>query len=266
MIITYYLDLIFAWNFCADILFLLLIHPKQKRSCRRIAGAAAVGAGTAIGMLYFGCNEGMRYLIAQFLSAVTMSFIGIPSNGLAELFCNTVLLYGMCGTYFGVNRILGKTLLHLPGSSIRVSLTTFVVLFLLRYVYLYRKRGERRENYRFNVSLFQNEKRIDATAFYDSGNHLYEPISGKTVILVRDCVLKRLEPDLCRYRMIPYSVLGNNTGMLKAYRIDKLMVHQGNTYCGIYAAVAENSIFVQEHCDIILHSQHWSENNKAVID
>lgn len=260
MVITYYLDLIFVWNFCTDVLFLLLIHPKKKRSYRRIACAATVGAGTVIGLLYFGYNDGLGYMVAQFLSAVTMSFIGIPFNGLAELFCNTVLLYGMCGTFLGVNRILGKMFPRLPISSIWMSLTTFVVLFLFRFIYLYRKRSERREDYHFDVSLFQNERQLDVKAFYDSGNHLYEPISGKTVILVRDCVLKRLEPDLNRYRMVPYSVLGNRAGMLKAYRIDKLMVHHGETYCGIYAAAAENTIFVQEHCDIILHSQHWSEN------
>jgi len=267
MIITYYVDLIFVWNFFVDFLFLILIHPKQKIIYWRILIAATIGAGTAVVMICFGCYNRWSYPLIRFLCAGTITLIGIPAKGLVEYLCNTALLYGICGAFFGINTMLNKMGRGLSSGSIYLGLSTGVVLLAIRFLYCFRRRNEKWVNCHYEVTLINNGIKVDAKAFYDSGNHLFEPISGQPVILIQDHLMQKLEPDRSQYRLIPYSAIGNRAGLLTAYRLEQLMIHYGNkreTYNGIYAAIAENTMFLQERCNIILHSQHIGyprENN-----
>lgn len=258
MIVTYYLDMIFIWNFVVDLIFLMLIHPRQKIIVYRVLVAAVFGAGVAVVMVCIRLNGGVLFYLIRFFCAAMMVLIGIPTKGAGELFCNIGFLYGVSGCMYGIYIMLCSMRSFSELKTIILLLSSFAVLISIRIFYVFRIKKEQIGKFRYNIMLVHKGTELYQTAFYDSGNHLFEPISGKAVILVRRGIMERLKPDSATSRIVPFSALGNSTGFLTAYRIDKMVIFENKTlktYENVYAAVAERGLFVQEECDVILHSQ-----------
>lgn len=253
MVITYYVDVIFIVNLIMDFALLLLIHPKQKISYTRLFGAAGTGAVGAVLLLI---NEipVWGYMALRLLLAVLITGIGIPYKGVGELFCNTALLYGTGATLYGISfmisgKVQSKVTYLLP-------LIATVMLFLGRCLYCFREKRKSRNQYRFEVILKNFEKSIKVTAFYDSGNHLYEPISGCPVILVKENILKVLGIKEDSLRVVPYQAVGNTAGILHAYPMEALTIlvdGEKKIFTNLYAAVVPGELLNQEECDVILH-------------
>lgn len=259
MVITYYADVIFAWNFIMNFLILILIHPDSKYRPGKIAIAAAAGAGVVLVSLYLWKENVVLYSALRFLSAGLLCLIAMPNKGIGELLCNTALLYGVSGCIFGINTILSGYLGEVGNkATLSIILISTGTLFAGRRLLRFRNIRNKQSAYCFEVTLKNNNREIKDTAFYDSGNHLYEPISGKPVILIPQrigCLLQFCNASL---RVIPYSSLGNKFGMLNAYRLDELIIHKETDevhYKEVYAAVADDEMFRQESCGVILHSE-----------
>lgn len=259
MVITYYADVIFVWNFIMNFLILFLIHPDAKHSPGRIAIAAGAGAGVVLGALYLWKGNVLIYSVLRFLSAGTLSLIAMPNKGIGELLCNTALLYGVSSCVFGINAVVSSYFGEVGNSdTIIIMLISTGILLAGRRLLHFRDIRNKQIEYSFSVTLKNNDREIQEIAFYDSGNHLYEPISGKPVILIQQrigCLLQLYNATL---RVIPYSALGNKSGMLNAYHLDELIIHKETDelhYKEIYAAVADDEMFRQESCGVILHSE-----------
>lgn len=256
MVITYYADLIFGWNFLMDFLMIFLIHPNPKNNIRRIALAAVIGSCITFGDLFLGGQNRLLHMTVRLVSAGIMTCVAMRGNGIGELLCNAALLYGVSGCFYGVYSMV--TALCIPNQPAVLLLTACLMIggkCLLRF----RKRREQRNQYCCTVSLKNNGRTVKKRAFYDSGNHLYEPISGKTVILITEHIAKLLQIDREMLRMVPYSSLGNSSGLMEAYHLDELIIHKDKDevcYKDIYAAIAANAMFRQESCSIILHSDY----------
>lgn len=257
MVIIYYVDLIFLWNCIVDALFLIVIHPKQKIKYVRIVVAAGFGAGCAVLLLYLWEEIGRIHMVLRFVCAGIMTLIGIPTRAVGELLCNIGLLYGMSGCLYGINMMLQGGINRFDNRNNILQLSSVLIVLLMRYLYQFRIKRNLADSYHYRVTLLYNQKKLKLRAFYDSGNHLFDPISGKAVILVSNKVMQKLNPDRNRFRLIPYSALGKQTGMLTAYRLDQVIVYEKEekVYRDIYAASADNKMFAQECCDVILHSQ-----------
>ncbi len=255
MVITYYVDVIFIFNLIMDFALLLLIHPKQKISYGRLFGAAGTGAAGAV-LLLVNAITVWSYIPLRLLIAGLMVWIGIPHKGAGELLCNTALIYGTGAALYGISFILsGKT--HVQSDvTYLLPLVSAVMVFLGKCLYSFRENRKNRNRNRFEVVLKHCEKLIKATAFYDSGNHLYEPISGCPVILVKEDVLKKMGIKEENLRAIPYKAVGSTAGILYAYPIERLTVLDGRekkTFTKLYAAAVSGELLKQEECDVILH-------------
>ena len=83
-----------------------------------------------------------------------------------------------------------------------------------------------RKNYQGKLHIFIKDRAITVNAFVDTGNHLYEPVSGRPVCLVEyDVVKKYLNPDVMNLRTwpIPYRTIGKCDGLLWGVTADKLI-------------------------------------------
>lgn len=257
MVITYYADLIFLWNFILDFFLLFLIHPEDKIHYCRLAAAAAIGAGAVLLMLYFSLDTLLLFFLLRFFVAGVMVKVAIPARGIGEFFCNTALLYGISSCLYGVSRLVSEQMKVLEGRSVWIVMFSMGVLLSGKMLYSFRKRQYRRLVYHFRIRMKNGVRQVDKRAFYDSGNHLIEPISGKPVILVRRSVVAQLDISAEKLRIVPYSSLGKASGMLEAYPLEELSVCDGkgeSKYKHIYMAVAEDVMFAQEECDVILHA------------
>ena len=258
MVITYYADVIFAWNFVIDYFLLFLIHPDTKKQYWRLIAAAAIGSVAALGMLFQPVRVPVIYFILRFFLAALMVLIAMPSRGLGERVCNTALLYGAGGSLYGIAELVSARMMHRSENTLLLMSVSLGVVICGKMLYRFRKRQQQRQEYRFTARISNGKKRLDCKAFLDSGNHLFEPISGKPVILVRSSIAKQLNLDEEKLRAVPYSSLGRTNGMLEAYPIEALSVYNGIYTVQFrhgYVAVAEDTMFSQEDCDVILHAE-----------
>lgn len=86
----------------------------------------------------------------------------------------------------------------------------------------------------FSLKVHINDKAIDLPAFYDTGNNLYDPFTGKAVIIVSADALKDIFPDKkhiyesavlsgIAIRYIPCTVLGGDM-LLPCFSVERVQI------------------------------------------
>ena len=80
----------------------------------------------------------------------------------------------------------------------------------------------------FQVELIHNNRCICSNGFYDSGNHLQDPYTGKGVHIISERLCKELKLEKEASALIPYQSLGNETGMLSIYYLDEIVIGEEN--------------------------------------
>jgi len=257
MVVTYYADVIFAWNFVVDCFLLFLIHPNIKKQYWRLILAAVLGGATTLCLLYLSSYAVLLYFVLRFLSAMVMIVIAMPVNGVGELLCNTALLYGTSGGVYGISVLISGRWEDIGRKPLALTIVSLVLMLIMKTLYRFRKRRCHHLQYQYKAVLGNGKEQTECKAFFDSGNHLIEPISGKPVILVCKRVMQKLNVNHEKMRAIPYSSLGKTAGLLEAYPIEQLTVcNEKNLYQfqNIYMAEAEETMFIQENCEVILHA------------
>ena len=121
----------------------------------------------------------------------------------------------------------------------------------------------RLKNYCGNLQIYLNGHRTVVKALLDTGNRLYEPLTGKPVCLVEYGRLKNClknGSELPKVRAIPYHSVGDNHGVLMGITADKLIFqNQGRKYeqsgciIGIYPGKLSESgeFYAIVHPDIL---------------
>jgi hypothetical protein len=82
----------------------------------------------------------------------------------------------------------------------------------------------------YRVVLKDNDRSLEATALYDSGNLLTEPVSGKAVSIIEKSAIlddwMKNTPE--KFKIIPYKSVGRESGILEGMVIDQLIIqHDG---------------------------------------
>jgi len=111
----------------------------------------------------------------------------------------------------------------------------------------------------FCVRLYRGGSIICLNALYDTGNRLYEPISGSAVCIVKEEVFQKLleaeEENFIRY--IPYRSMGKTKGVLRAVTITRLEILLDGIWqekSGFYIAESTTDAMSGEY-DMILHEK-----------
>ena len=78
----------------------------------------------------------------------------------------------------------------------------------------------------WKATLVKNGKKICLRAIMDTGNALYEPISGKAVCVMDPGIAGFLWSEREPYRVIPYHCVGVEHGLMKGYMIDELRLEK----------------------------------------
>ena len=146
----------------------------------------------------------------------------------AQLFLRSVLFYCSAG-------FLLAGFLHMLPEVFRESLAAVSGLMLLLAAgaaFFWRQERRRREQAVVTAELTEGKVRVVTEALIDSGNSLYDPISGKPVSVVEQSVLDgRIDlgrPE--RFRLVPYHTLGSR-GLMQTVEIEQLKVkREGQDY------------------------------------
>lgn len=262
-----YLDVIFFINLLYQfgILKVLAMLYKMKVTSIRLIGGAAFGSFLycicivlQMPMEYVGIRIGIGIAIGMAVNV--MVFVPKSFHTLLSLLGIQCLL-ALCLS--GLLQLLpmraqtGYLMLTASGAVI------FLCLFSIRVKKLLFEHLKQEQSI-YHIYICHGEKILKADALLDTGNSLTDPISGEVVIIMqRSAAEKLFDPDAIReqpgYRMIPYHSIGNEQGILEAFRLERLEVLDEtleekeskvflNLICAVYTHDYRNGTY-----EVILH-------------
>lgn len=267
-----YIDIYYITNMFSDfvMLYVLNLVLNKKAKLPRLISASAVGALYSSVVLVIRLDSRLNCVLSVIAIVIMLRIAGV-----SELIVNVPLMYviafAMAGTvyYFG-NTYRGQ-----------IKLITIIECFLLELVTVYIIFGRGRlhrirslEEAKCDVCIRRGNKSFRGIGFYDSGNGMYEPITGSKVIVssqeVVDSFLTDAEKEYIRLfpqlppewdgmtyiRGIPYNSIGAGHGIIPAVSLDKVeVISRGKTmsYNNCYLAICKEQLSMNEKYSFILH-------------
>ena len=224
-----YIDEIFLVNTAAD--YLLLLSAATLRSLpmkrRRFALAAVLGGLYAVLALL----PPLRWLQGGAVKLGVSAGIAAAAFGWEGFFrswlCFLLLSAAFAGALLGCGQ--------LGTAPLPALLVSFALLYALLRLFLARQL-ERRQRPRLEAEVWLGGKSVRFTALYDTGNSLFDPVSGLHVLIAEAALFAPLLPcplsgdaaaDLralrgfARPRLLPYHSVGG-VGLLLCLRPDAL--------------------------------------------
>ena len=247
---TIYLDSLFALNAIIDY-FLLLASAKAAGAVLhrwKLGLAALLGGAWAVACVQPGLDF-LRLAPMKLVPAALMALIAFGSERRRGR-CLVIFLAisAACGgAVWGASMLAGGGMyagrLYLPVSS-RVLVLSFAACYAA-VTLVFRRAGKRPERQVLPLSLRLGGRSITLRALRDTGNGLYDPVSGRAAAVADLAALRPLLPgldcqgsdaaSLCealckldglagRVTLLPYSALGTGRGLIAALRPDSVSV------------------------------------------
>lgn len=270
-----YLDIILFENLCMNyiILFATGIVMKRKINNLRIIISSFIGSLYAI-IIYLKIVSIASNIIMKILLSICMVWLAFNSENYKTLLKDLVMFYLISFVFGGCSFALiyfinpSKVKIHdgvLVGMyPIKVTLIAGIIAFLIiQIAFKITKNKLSAEDMICNIEIYFNNKKIKVKTLVDSGNMLKDPISGTPVVIVeREKIESLLSEELIKeislieggdlledsylihttkLRLIPFSSLGKQNGMLIGIKADKIKVifkdkeeYINNIIVGIY--------------------------------
>ncbi len=254
---TIYLDVVFIENICMNCIILFTTGLVTKSKCRflRIISASFIGALYVIGK-YLNNNEMYSNLFIQIGLSHVMVYIAFSPNTLRKtfkyvlIFYLTTFVFGGCAFallyYVKPQDILYKNGMLKGTYPIKIAILGAILgLVILNIAFKLIKNRMSRNDMFCDVSIGYKGKTTNIHAIIDSGNMLKEPITGFSVIVVEREKLEEIldkkildnlqeiisgnyeeidEEYISKFRLIPFSSLGKQNGMLLGFKPDWITI------------------------------------------
>lgn len=280
-----YLDIFYLVNFLLNLFVfeILNIFKKKKTVSLRSVAASAIGAAFAVILVVGGIriHIAIFFFMYLFVSCLMIkiaygktSFWGMVRY-VAEFYISAVFLAG------GILYI--KSLMGVYNTSLIFLLITAIILvFAVQKIYSAVRQEVKRNGEIFSVRITYNGRTVAGTAFWDTGNNLYEPVSREPVSIIEyklfrhmlpekeragfNRSLRTLEPErfgtvLLRY--IPFHALGTSRDFIPGICVDDMeirvngekTIHTGKIWLGI----CDGFLSSDKEYEVLLHSKIFSE-------
>ena len=264
---TVYLDIIFFENTLMNyiILFACVVLLKIKFKKFRLIIASMVGAVYTI-VMYLNIIPIYSNFIMKFILSIVIVVIAFKPNKMKQMIKELVIFYLVSfvfgGCVFALMYFLKPQLVQMKNGMfvgtypIKVAVIGGGLAFALIQISFKLIKSKISKNdviYKVKICIFEEE--VILNALLDTGNLLKEPITGLPVIIVEKKSLNKILPceilnnlnkivggDLneinsneklikyiSRFRMIPFSSVGKQNGLLLGVRCDKVDVINNGT-------------------------------------
>ena len=207
--------------------------------------------GFLMTMISFGIRN-KRAFISNYLVLLISSFV--LGGMVNSLYLNTQTRYYL--------NLMYQELLKGEKRTASIAIITIITLLLASFACIIWRQNKRKEDEFYSVELYIEEEPIVCKGFMDTGNSLRDPISGKPVIVVDEKLLekelnqlKELHPN--RIRVIPYSSVGKQNGLLYGIRLKKIIISNSNDcICNheVIAALSSQGFANREVYQVLLHT------------
>lgn len=217
-----YVDVLFVENLWMNAMLLLLTAWADRAAVKkaRIAAAAVLGSlGACALTIASAWLSGIGYFLGCFALAAGMVFLAFP--GRKHFGFRVLSLYLECFVLNGVLKYL-EQFQRLSGVWFAV-FSSISVLFLMAAEYI-RKSRKKQGDRSCSAVLRCGACQMSAEALYDTGNSLYDPVSGNAVSILDGKLLEQLLAESGKEnlpRLIPYHTIAQH-GVLEAYILDEM--------------------------------------------
>ncbi len=257
---TIYVDVLFLENLILDsiILYATTIIAKIKVKHFRIWGASSLGALYVIIYYVFKINI-YTDIFAKLLLTVCMIYIAFRPQKWSELLKYFVIFFLVSfvfgGASLGVIYIVNSNNVTIVNGMIqgKYTINTILLGIIIAFIicilaFKIVKTKFDKKNMICKIKIYLDGKEIETSAMIDTGNLLKEPITNIPVVVVESTVMKeglpmellenienmlggdveRISKDvkdkyLSRLKVIPFSSLGKQNGMLLGIKADLLI-------------------------------------------
>ncbi len=273
-----YIDVLFVINFIMDLILLIIVkrlRRQEGKKYRMILGSI-IGAALACFVNVCFMSDVFMYLILGYgLTGLLMTMIAFGirkkgafiSNYLVLLISSFVLgglvnsIYLNTQTRYYLN-LMYQELLQGEKRTTSIAFITIITLLLASFACIIWRQNRRKEEDLYSVELYIEEEPIVCKGLMDTGNSLRDPISGRPVIVVNEKLLekemnqlKELHPN--RIRVIPYSSVGKQNGLLFGIRLKKIIIsNSSDCICNyeVIAALSNQGFANCETYQVLLHT------------
>ena len=254
---TIYLDIVLIENLCMNyiILYATGIIYKTKTKMLRLILSSMIGAVYAV-LAYMQVLEIYSSLLLKFLLSVGMVYLAYAPKTLKILGKQLLIFYLTSFVFGGVafallyfvkpQDILMKNGLYIGTYPIKiVALGSVLGFIILKFAFRMIKGKLTRKELFCEILIRMESKEVTVTAMIDTGNLLKEPITGTSVMVVERQSLEELLPKeilenldsilignqtielgkyASKFRVIPFSSLGKQNGMLLGIKMDEVLI------------------------------------------
>lgn len=280
-----YIDLLFIENLLMNYIILVLTGKLGKFNFKgyKLFMASAVGSLYVI-IMYLPSMSFMKNFTAKIMLSMLMVIIAFTPMKIRAFFQEIILFYMVTFIFGGASislyYLIGDKQLIKNGIYYSAMGVVFAIIAIksgLNYIH-----GRMIRN-RLNVSLkvVIEGKTNEIVGLVDTGNSLYEPLSHWPVIIVEFKKIKELLPDsikelylkgldmdlssittalantnwISRVRMIPFSSLGKENGMLLGFKPDSVLIKgiEEKEIKNVIVAIYNNSLSKNQEYGALLH-------------
>ena len=274
---TIYLDVVFIENMCMNyiILFATAIITKIKVKHWKILISSVIGSIYAV-ILTLQLLEIYSNFFLKIILSITMVYIALEPKNIKNLLKQLIIFYLTSFTFGGVafallyfvrpQDILMKNGVYIGSYPIKIALLGGVVGFVIitTAFKLIKNRMTKKDMF-CEIQINFNEKAVNVKALVDSGHFLKEPITGLPVIVIESKELQDILPEtilenvedilqgnktevlskeeyiIYKFRLIPFTSLGKQNGLLLGFKPDNVIIKTdenerklNNSVIGIY--------------------------------
>ncbi len=269
-----YIDSLFLLNFIMNLFLCLLVDRSTLRmaSLGRMAAGAAVGAACALLPFLWEGAAALKLAAGGALGAAWMLCITFRVRSL-RMFLKLLERLAVCS--FGMGGGMLFLIRALPG--LREALASVPGILGMGALFLLLSARSRGEPHGDGQSLCRavlrrNGRELAVAALIDSGNSLFEPISGKPVCVVGRAAFDGLWEGFQEgFRAVPYHSIGKRRGILPAYLLPELRLEAGGMeylFTDVYVAVSDEEISGAdsagaESVNMIINPRLFTERKKG---
>lgn len=272
---TVYLDVVLIENLCMNyiILFATAYILKIKVNHIRIILSALLGGIYAI-LAYMEILEIYSNIFLKVILSIAMIYLAFKPKRIKELGKELVFFYLISFVFGGCafallyfikpQNILIKNGSYVGTYPIKVAILGGIVGFTITAIAfkVVKSKLSKKDIY-CEITIWFEEKHVTITAMLDTGNMLKDPITQMPVIVVEKNALKDILPNsildnlkniiggdvakevyedenlkyITKFRVIPFSSIGKENGMLLGFKADKVIVNKDENIKTIQKAI-----------------------------
>lgn len=258
---TFYIDVIFLENIIMDYIILLATGLIIKNDLKhiRIFLSSAIGAIYTI-ISYISELEIYKNQIVKFLLSVVMIYIAFNPKNIKKMCKDIVIFYltSFCfggAAYYLLYYISPEQIKNINGIlagsyPVKIAILGGILgFFIINTGFKIVKSKIDRNSIYYNIQIFYKEKNAKVKVILDTGNLLVEPITSFPVVIVEEDKIKEIltnkelniikngltnsfnglsEEIKLRCRIIPFSSLGKNNGMIIGFKPDYIKIYNND--------------------------------------